>query len=392
MSNKENIKNIVEQKLNKDMNYKNILSKTKKHKMKFINIAAVFLVLVIGLIGTSNIYARIKWNIEYKEFENRQFEYMLGAVKDAYDNKYEENIEMEYLFQDDVGVKIDSLMITDDYFKATVNFKFNKDIEINTDSFTYGYAVYDENKNIYGLLTPFWKMENNYWKNLYKELGFEKYNIYGEITKGKNFAGDKWFSTSSSGAMVNTSKENNLITEFSMDSRIGFPKSRTIYIRIFYISYWMVDFGEVNGKQQLTSTEEFPITEAEYIFKIDVPEKFYERETIELKLSEDIPGVELERLEMTETGLTLSLKFDEYLRLIDDGRNMDGDEFATRRDDMLNITDEEGNRILSTSGGTNTTGGYEAKFDVSKYKFNGQKLYLNVQSRGVDYKVEIIEK
>ena len=44
-------------------------------------------------------------------------------------------------------VKIDSISITDDTFKANINLKLNKEFDYKMLNFSY--AVYDENNNIY---------------------------------------------------------------------------------------------------------------------------------------------------------------------------------------------------------------------------------------------------
>ena len=53
---------------------------------------------------------------------------------------------MNYITQDGISVKVDSLMITDDYLEAKINFKFVDNIEVNSETFGFGYAVYDDEK------------------------------------------------------------------------------------------------------------------------------------------------------------------------------------------------------------------------------------------------------
>ena len=58
-------KEYLESKYSKEDNYKKILSKEKgvvSMKRKILNIAAIFLVIVIAGVLSTNIYAKIMWN------------------------------------------------------------------------------------------------------------------------------------------------------------------------------------------------------------------------------------------------------------------------------------------------------------------------------------------
>ena len=66
---------------NIDANYEAILSKdkkgvskTKRYKKKVLNIAAMFIVVILVGILSTQIYAKIQWDIEIKEYENREYE------------------------------------------------------------------------------------------------------------------------------------------------------------------------------------------------------------------------------------------------------------------------------------------------------------------------------
>ena len=72
----------------------------KKHVEygKWLKVAAVFMVIVLLGASMPTIYAQIKWNIEYKEFENRPVEYGSASIKQAMEQGYEKNIDMEYVY------------------------------------------------------------------------------------------------------------------------------------------------------------------------------------------------------------------------------------------------------------------------------------------------------
>ena len=57
--------------------------KTKRRIIycKIRNVTVAMLVIALLGLATPDIYAQIKWNIEYKEFENRPVEYGMASIK-----------------------------------------------------------------------------------------------------------------------------------------------------------------------------------------------------------------------------------------------------------------------------------------------------------------------
>ena len=110
-------KEYTEKMNNMNLNYEAILSKQKKGgmKMKFkkkkiLNIAAMFIaVILVGVLSTQ-IYAKIQWDIEFKEYENRQYETGAGSVNEVIKAGYTEDIKMDYIAQDGIRVKVNALM------------------------------------------------------------------------------------------------------------------------------------------------------------------------------------------------------------------------------------------------------------------------------------------
>lgn len=352
--------------------------------LKPVNIIAVLLIIVLLVVTTPNIYADIKWNIEYKEFENRKVEYGSATVKDAVDMGYKENIEMEYIYHDNIGIKLSSLMITDDYFSMDIDFKINKDIDINTETFNYGFAVYDENKNVYGVYEPFdftSNKESNYWKKLYKQENIE-YN------KKDVFAVE--LSDSKQGANVIKSIDKNLVTKCSMTSVEGFPKSKKLYIRIFDLNYTMYYLDE--NKNQITQSEKFQISDSEWCLEVQVPEKFYQRETINLSLSQNVDGFQLTKLVVTDTGTTIVAKMDGFIDIIMNGKDITSEEFEKNINETINISNEEGKvySLYRDNFGTYKEGKFKANFEINKNDLN-KKLYLNLKINGKQYKIELIQ-
>lgn len=362
------------------------MSQKEKPKNKIIyytirNVAVAMAVITLLGVATPSIYAQIKWNIEYKEFENRPVEYGMASINQAIEQGYEKNIDMEYVYHDNIGVKLDTLMITDEFFSMNLDFIFPKETQINTETFSYGYAVYDENKNVYGVLDVISNLDvkemakgNGYWKKLYTEenIPYNKKEIF-----------PRTISDSTQGATVITSKEGNIIAKTSMTTPKEFPRSKKLYIRIFNIGYTM---------NQLSISERFELTDAEWKLEIEVPENFYQRESVELKLAEDADGFELKKLTVTETGTSIIFKMDGFIDMVMSGRDMKKEEFEQKMDEALYITNEEGKRYSYTKNenGTYMNGTYKAKFDLNKSDLN-QKLYLHFKMNGKQYKIELTQ-
>lgn len=231
------------------------------------NVAVAMAVITLLGVATPSIYAQIKWNIEYKEFENRPVEYGMASINQAIEQGYEKNIDMEYVYHDNIGVKLDTLIITDEFFSMNLDFVFPKETKINTETFSYGYAVYDENKNVYGVLDVISNLDvkemakgNGYWKKLYTEenIPYNKKEIF-----------PRTISDSTQGATVITSKEGNIITKASMTTPKEFPRSKKLYIRIFNIGYTMNQYNEENP--ELSMSERFELTDAEWKLEVEVP-------------------------------------------------------------------------------------------------------------------------
>ena len=379
---------------NIDANYEAILSRNKKgvskmkhYKKKVLNIAAMFIVVILVGILSTQIYAKIQWDIEFKEYENRQYETGAGSVNEVIKAGYTEDIKMDYIAQDGIRVKVNSLMITDYQFEADIDFQFDEDIVLDSEQFDFGYAVYDDENNIYGVI-PRLHVDskkydyNDYTKYLYEELGIKYDN--------KNLLGVQYHDSAARGNKY--AKDRNIVSTITMDSSKGFPRSKKIYIRIFDLGYTMYDVQEENGEFKLNTSETFTISDAEWIFEIEVPDKFYERETTELQLKEAIPEVDIDKISLAETNLVMEFQSESMRNVIISGMDMEAGKWAEVQKEMLYITDGEGNRYDTTSmGTTQEENGLKVTFDVNKTILE-KKLYLNVNINGKTYISELIEK
>ena len=380
----------LKDKNNKDENLKFIKTKLHKEKIqkrKAMNIAAV--IVIVFLVGTltPQIYAKIQQNINYKEYTRRDYVSGKGEIASA----YSENIDMEYVFQNDIGVKVDSIILTDDTFKANINIKLPEEmkksnlLENNIENknvfYNFGFAIYDENNNIFACSTRWDENSKSndfqeYIMCLYKELGI-KYNKYNF----KNKMLSKQFTTGE--LEIN---EDQIIHQIELNSWTGFPDSKKIYIRIFNIGYEISKYG--------AETEISKHNDSEWNFEIETPDKFLKRETINLALVDEIPKLNIDKFTLTETGLLLVGKRKGLIEDIKDRlvitENFNWEEV---RGVMLNITDDNGNIYYPfSSGTTDEKNGFFGKFEIDKDLFGNTTFYLNMKIGDEEYTSEISKK
>lgn len=377
------LKNYLNEKYSKENNYYEILQKVKgsgnMKKRKILNIAAILIIVIMLGALTPSIYAKIQWNIEYQEYENRPINYGSATINEAI-QEYEKNIQMDYIYKNDIGIKIDTLILTNDYFKINVNFKLPEDIELNTQTFRYGFAVYDENGNIYGIQERMLFKDEKvpYWEKLYKELGinYDKKDVFAVQLKD------------SSGMGVITSQKGNIIAYTQMTSNKGFPKSKKLYIRIFDIGYDLMELNE--EKTQMLSAQNVNITNDEWIIELNIPEEFYTRQSINLKLANEVEGLKISKAELTKTALVMKVEQEGLRKAVMDGRNLSEEEFTDKINKAIHIEDEQGNTYNYTNlSTTENPEEIQLKFSLSQ-KDISKKLYLCVKINGKDYKVELI--
>lgn len=381
-------KNYTEEIYNKEENYSKIIKKVKgEEKMKLtmkkilITVSTVIIVIFSG-IQANTIYAKIKWNIDFKEFSTIDIVKQTTSLDEASTNGYGEILENEYLQADGVSLKIDSILITDDTFEAKVTFKFNEEIEVNTDTFNYGFIVYDEDKNVYAISErQTFSGEDSKIDFVYEELGisYDKNNIF-------NTALNDNMSTSNIDV---DAQARTLQSQIVITANDAFPESKKIYIRIFDIGYTMVDIQKNDEEFDIATIEDFELSLAKREFEIILPEKFYERETIELKLETPIPVIEIEQLSVTETGLTLIFKSEDYYNGIMATKDVNNSlEEIKNMLSITNTTNEQFNILNQFS----TANDFEVKilYDICKEDLEND-LFLNININGQSYTSKLLK-
>lgn len=375
------IKEYLEHENNIDTNYEAIFSKIEGEKnmnnwkRKVLNgVAAVIGIVIIGTVS-NQIYAKIKLEAEFKEYQNREYKYGVGQ-KDL-----TESIDMQYIEQDGIKVKVDSLMTTDDRLEAKINFEFAEGIEVNSETFEFGYAIYDENNNLYGLYgnmnNKMAKKGYNYHaRNIYKELGINA-KKYIPLIK-------------STGISRLSSQNRNIVSKIIMNSHSGFPNAKKLYIRIFDLEYHL-DYYKTEEIKTAPTIEYFPISDAEWIFEINVPESIYNRTTTNLKLKQEIPELEITHIKVTETGLILKGKMEELYNAMMSGKDMKPEEWTIKHDEIINITDNQGNSYYyKSSGSTGEKNGFTFNFEIDQDMVKNSQFFLNINVNGKQYSSELV--
>ena len=156
----------------------------KKILMLFLAIIAILLVIFILF----KVYIYIDMEARFKEFEKRQAVETKGTLSYVDDENYAKVENMDYITQDGIGVKIDSISVNDDLFTANVSFKLNKDFDYRNLGFSF--AIYDEDKNIYEIYSRMHMGEKTMYDYnsifMQKELGiYNKKDVYQLIIMKK---------------------------------------------------------------------------------------------------------------------------------------------------------------------------------------------------------------
>ena len=382
------LKEHLENEFNKEKNYQKILYKEKKvvsMKRKILNIAAIFLVIVVAGVLSTNIYAEIQWNKEFDIYKNLPSVRTKGTLAEIKEDGYAEVIDTDYITQDGISIKVNEMLLTDDVLSIDLNFKFDENVNVDYDMFNFGYSIYDENKNIYAVSSRMHLGEDikvdNTARYLYEELGI-KYN--------RNNIIESQLTNSSSNGVETIDKENRTMNmNITLRAKDKFPQSKKLYIRIFDLGYSLMETD--TNTRKITNMKDFKLSNSKWNFEITVPDKFYERNSKELKPESQIPGIEFENITITDTGLSLTFKSEEYDELIKAGKDMESSEFLEKNQNMLYISDKTGNRYNEINIGT--TGNdkeYKMTLDVGmKYL---DDLYVNYLDNGIPYRVKLIEK
>ena len=346
---------------------------------KILLIIVVIIVIIIATFGMRKLLFKIDLENRYKEFEKVQTLETKGTLSYVEDKSFAVVNEKDYVFQDDIGAKIDSIKITDNTLTFDVSFKFNKEFTTDYKMLSFGYAIYDENKNVYAITSRMHIGE------------FEKYDynsIFMQRELGINNKKDIYsIYLADRAGIEGISKNDDVITTtIKIEAKEKFPQSKKLYIKVFDIGYY-----EFNNENNEPKVKNFNLSDMKWLFELDIPEEMNNRNTIELKLEEEISGLKITNATLTNTNLVINFESEDYMNLVTEGKDMPNGEFTKKSVEMLNITDEEGNVYQELGGGTTENNGFKMTYDVT-LKDLSKKLFINYKIDNKQYKSELIKK
>lgn len=360
---------------NKEEIYSEILAKIQHKKYvrnKIINTAAVlFVIMMFGMFGTS-IYAKKNWEKEYKEYQERTIKKSNVEIDNIQENGYTENLNMDYIYQEGLGIKIDSLLITDDSYVMRLNFDIINEEKKKFDTFEFGYVIYDENNTIYDMserTTFSSSVTTNYKKKLCKELKIE-YNPSKNEPKQLR---------ATQNIVQNISEDGKVLKTITLQSFEDFPRSKKIYVRIFNIGYSLANYEKALNSTvlEVVESEDFKLYNSEWQFEVNVPEKFYDRESIEFKMEKSVEDFEIKKATLTDTGFILNIKHKYPI--------------INMNPNTINIIDQYGNKYNSSSGMSDN---YVIKQVFSNISKENKELYLelNIPEYNIYKKIKLVAK
>jgi len=202
--------------------------------------------------------------------------YVNNSLQQAVDNGYIQNVEMDYLYSNDVGAKVDYVVMSDYNLNILFNFDIsNKNIRQNTQTDIEDLLIYDENGNIiycydYKTYKDFCKKKNIE----YDEHEIQKY--------AKGFAIHQ----------IELSSEIDKVL-YTITTTKGFPKSRKLYIQ-FNTIYFDIERNEK--------------TKGKWNLELNLQEQFYNREEIKYELETQNDDIELISANITDTMMKIIYK------------------------------------------------------------------------------------
>ncbi len=383
MSNKI-LKQYIQKKSNEELNYENILKRINhrpNYKKIILNFSMIFIVLILVGIFSMQVSAKIKWNFLFKEYKNKDISY------EKIINADDETINMDYVYKNGVKVKIDSIVLLNDYINMKVNFKFDDNIDVNSESFSFGYAIYDENNNIYDVesrINPNVKDEQTIL-NLYKELGikYDSKNVFENLYMN------------SSGIYNISSKDRNIISEIEVTSKKGFPTSKKLFIKIFDLGFLMSDIEKNENKFKINEQNSFNISNAEWVFEINTSEKYYNPKTINLKLENNIENLDINKMNVTQQMLIIDGKIKGYSDYNNSLNNrLDREEYQKIKNSTIYIKDSDNNIYYSKDIEEliENDDTFKCRFEINTEDFESKSFYLYVSIDGKTYNCKIIKE
>lgn len=372
----------------KEKNYTIIMNRiNEKRKPYYIKTiaASVLFFIIAGLLG-NGIYAKIQWNIQYKEYLNVDRGVTSLSVKESESSGNLVKIDDQYNYKNNIGLKIDNLFISDDELELDVFIDLSKIDNFRSDTLGFGYIIYDENNSIIGAYTrkgweysKFHSLKKCFSTNYFKKFMKEKNISYKEhdLAKLMNY-------NSCSEKLIEST--NKIVTQrilISSENR-KIPKSQKIYIRIFDLGYAVSD-------SKTLDYEDFELCKnEEWNYDIIIPDKIYSRDNLFLMVENTTSKAKITTASVSESRLIIEFNgfesTEEYNKFIESN---DNDNFR------LYLEDQNGNVINYSQniGGyaPNEELTYKCYFDLNKNNFIENYYTLHYCENDNEYEV-IIKK
>ncbi len=347
-------------------------------KKKILLTALIIVFLVLAAFVSYKIYLKVDMENRFKEFEKTEPVEASGTLLSNQDGDYYAVSGMDYVLQDGVSAKVDSIMMTDDTLNVKLSFKFDK--EINFKTFSYGFSMYDENNNIYYVASRMHMGKK-------ERYDYPSVFAYRELGVLNNMSDSSFANSYGMGNSSINEEEKTLTSLFTLESKDKFPKSKKIYIKLFDLGYYNVS----KDKNDKLSFEDFSLTDSKWLFSIDIPDDFNQRNTINLATSSAIPGLDITSATISETKLILNFNSEDYISLINAGKDMPSEEFSNKCKEMLNVTDGEGKVYTETRASTTGNNSCRISFDSTLADLP-KKLFVNFKVGDLQYSSELVEK
>ena len=372
----------------KEKNYTIIMNRiNEKRKTYYIKTiaASVLFFIIAGLLG-NGIYAKIQWNIQYKEYLNVDRGVTSLSVKESESSGNLVKIDDQYNYKNNIGLKIDNLFISDDELELDVFIDLSKIDNFRSDTLGFGYIIYDENNSIIGAYTrkgweysKFNSLKKCFSTNYFKKFMKEKNISYKEhdLVKLMNY-------NSCSEKLIEST--NKIVTQrilISSENR-KIPKSQKIYIRIFDLGYAVSD-------SKTLDYEDFELCKnEEWNYDIIIPDKIYSRDNLFLMVENTTSKAKITTASISESRLIIEFNgfesTEEYNKFVESN---DNDYFR------LYLEDQNGNVINYSQniGGyaPNEELTYKCYFDLNKNNFIENYYTLHYCENDNEYEV-IIKK
>ena len=372
----------------KEKNYTIIMNRiNEKRKPYYIKTiaASVLFFIIAGLLG-NGIYAKIQWNIQYKEYLNVDRGVTSLSVKESESSGNLVKIDDQHNYKNNIGLKIDNLFISDDELELDVFIDLSKIDNFRSDTLGFGYIIYDENNSIIGAYTrkgweysKFHSLKKCFSTNYFKKFMKEKNISYKEhdLAKLMNY-------NSCSEKLIEST--NKIVTQrilISSENR-KIPKSQKIYIRIFDLGYAVSD-------SKTLDYEDFELCKnEEWNYDIIIPDKIYSRDNLFLMVENTTSKAKITTASVSESRLIIEFNgfesTEEYNKFVESN---DNDNFR------LYLEDQNGNVINYSQniGGyaPNEELTYKCYFDLNKNNFIENYYTLHYCENDNEYEV-IIKK